>query len=296
MSGTRRKPRARSPWLGPWALLSYGAAALLVTAGTTALSMGKEIQLVVDERVTAMRTSAGTVFELLDEADISVGPHDYVSAARQGELEDGARIEIRRARRVEVVVDGEPVTGHVTADDVGGALEQLDIGPGRVSAPRTSTLPVSGLTVFTERKVELVKGENRSVMYTTGASVREVLKEKGVRLGPGDRVTPALDSFPKQGTVIRVMPVAPVPPSVARLNWAALAECESKGNPQAVNSAGGYYGLYQFSLPMWRAVGGTRTPIAWPEAEQTYRAQLLYQRVAGRWQGQWPNCGGRLFS
>ena len=47
--------------------------------------------------------------------------------------------------------------------------------------------------------------------------------------------------------------------SAAGLNWAALAQCESGGNPRAVNPDG-YYGLYQFSLSTWHSVGGTRQP------------------------------------
>jgi hypothetical protein len=62
-----------------------------------------------------------------------------------------------------------------------------------------------------------------------------------------------------------------------------------------VNPAGPYYGLYQFSMPMWATVGGAGLPSEWPAEEQTYRAQLLYQRVEGRWHRQWPSCGVKLF-
>jgi uncharacterized protein YabE (DUF348 family) len=79
---------------------------------------------------------------------------------------------------------------------------------------------------------------------------------------------------------------------VDSLNWAALADCESGGNPRAVNSAG-YYGLYQFSLGTWHSVGGSGNPIDNSSSEQTYRAKLLYQRSGA---GQWPVCGRRLFS
>ena len=49
-------------------------------------------------------------------------------------------------------------------------------------------------------------------------------------------------------------------PKADGLNWAALAQCESGGNPQAVNPAGPYYGLYQFIASTWRSVGGTGLP------------------------------------
>ncbi|MBC7373663.1 MAG: transglycosylase family protein [Frankiales bacterium] len=81
--------------------------------------------------------------------------------------------------------------------------------------------------------------------------------------------------------------------SADSLNWAALAQCESGGNPRAVNPSGTYRGLYQFSLQTWQGVGGQGDPIDASSGEQTYRAKLLYQRSGA---GQWPECGRRLFS
>jgi uncharacterized protein YabE (DUF348 family) len=82
-------------------------------------------------------------------------------------------------------------------------------------------------------------------------------------------------------------------PTADGLNWAALADCESGGNPQAVNSAGPYYGLYQFALSTWQSVGGSGLPTENSAAEQTYRAQILYNRSGA---GQWPVCGRYLFT
>jgi hypothetical protein len=75
------------------------------------------------------------------------------------------------------------------------------------------------------------------------------------------------------------------------LDWSALADCESGGNPGSVSGDGQYYGLYQFSLGTWAAVGGSGLPSDASASEQTYRAQLEYQR-AGR--GAWPICGQYL--
>ena len=79
---------------------------------------------------------------------------------------------------------------------------------------------------------------------------------------------------------------------VAGLNWSALANCESSGNPRAVNPAG-YYGLYQFTPSTWRSVGGSGLPSSASAGEQTVRAQILYRRSGS---GPWPVCGRRLFS
>lgn len=77
-----------------------------------------------------------------------------------------------------------------------------------------------------------------------------------------------------------------VPTYVQQLNWAALARCESGGNPKS--SDGTYFGLYQFSLGAWYSVGGTGLPTNASSYEQTYRAMLLYM---ARGAGPWPTCG-----
>ena len=92
----------------------------------------------------------------------------------------------------------------------------------------------------------------------------------------------------------KTRPVAPpLQTSVANLNWAALAGCESGGNPRSVGGGGLYFGLYQFSLGAWHGVGGAGNPIDASPSEQTYRAQLLYLRVGS---GVWPYCGHLLFT
>lgn len=72
--------------------------------------------------------------------------------------------------------------------------------------------------------------------------------------------------------------------------WAALAQCESGGDP-TTNTGNGYYGLYQFSLPTWQAMGGSGLPSEASASEQTMRAQKL-QAQSG-W-GQWPACAAKL--
>ena len=71
--------------------------------------------------------------------------------------------------------------------------------------------------------------------------------------------------------------------------WAAIAQCESGGNP-TTNTGNGYYGMYQFSLPTWQSVGGTGLPSDASAEEQTMRARMLQQRAG--W-GQW-GCAYKL--
>lgn len=68
----------------------------------------------------------------------------------------------------------------------------------------------------------------------------------------------------------------------------SIAACESGGDPTAVSSGGDYRGKYQFDYGTWAAVGGSGDPAAAPEAEQDYRAALLYSRSGS---SPWPVCG-----
>lgn len=79
-----------------------------------------------------------------------------------------------------------------------------------------------------------------------------------------------------------------MPGSVSTQTLEAIAECESGGDPKIVSSNGLYHGKYQFHPDTWESVGGKGLPSEAPEAEQDYRAALLYERSGP---GQWPVCG-----
>ena len=73
--------------------------------------------------------------------------------------------------------------------------------------------------------------------------------------------------------------------------WAALRNCESGGNYQAVSPSGLYRGAYQFDLGTWASVGGSGDPALAPPAEQDHRAQVLWSQ---RGSAPWPICGRYL--
>ncbi|HEX7279827.1 MAG TPA: transglycosylase family protein [Solirubrobacterales bacterium] len=81
---------------------------------------------------------------------------------------------------------------------------------------------------------------------------------------------------------------AQLPGSVSMATLEAIASCESGGDPTIVSSDGTYRGKYQFSVSTWESVGGSGDPAAAPEAEQDYRAALLYAQAGS---SPWPVCG-----
>ncbi len=87
----------------------------------------KEIQLVVDGRVTTVETKRSMLHEVLDEQAISLLPQDKVSMPLNSELEDGDRIIINRAVPVKVTADGKVNTVFTTQDTVEDVLKESGI-------------------------------------------------------------------------------------------------------------------------------------------------------------------------
>ena len=81
---------------------------------------------------------------------------------------------------------------------------------------------------------------------------------------------------------------AALPGGISQATLDTIAACESGGDPTAVSSDGTYRGKYQFDYGTWEAVGGSGDPAAAPEAEQDYRAALLYAQSGS---SPWPVCG-----
>jgi hypothetical protein len=81
---------------------------------------------------------------------------------------------------------------------------------------------------------------------------------------------------------------ASLPAGVSQATLDAIGACESGGDPTAVSADGSYRGKYQFDFGTWESVGGAGDPAAAPEAEQDYRAALLYSRAGS---SPWPVCG-----
>jgi len=79
-----------------------------------------------------------------------------------------------------------------------------------------------------------------------------------------------------------------LPGGVSRATLESIAACESGGDPRIISSNGLYHGKYQFSVDTWESVGGEGSPARASEAEQDFRAALLYARSGP---GQWPVCG-----
>jgi uncharacterized protein YabE (DUF348 family) len=254
------------------ARLSASRSARIERTGMTMwLSTPKQVTLAADGPARRVTTTAPTVAELLREQKVVLKPADKLSA-----------------------VPSAPVTQNMVISVV------------RIVAKRVTLREAVPFPVVERKNNSMTKGDEKVV--TKGVKGSRVAVYDVVRANGKITVRKLVSATVTRKPVTQVVDVGTkaaaasssggasssnVGGSVDSLNWAALADCESGGNPNAVNSAGPYYGLYQFSASTWHSVGGSGVPTDYGEAEQTLRAKKLYQKSGA---GQWPVCGKKLFT
>jgi len=226
--------------------------------------MPKALTVTALGRTTSIVSTDATWADALAQAGFVLGPLDVLSVPADSVPVDGQSVVITRVT-VRVVIRSVPIAFAVQ----------------RVADP---SLYIGTTRVQHAGAVGLLLQTWRYTLHDGRTVVGKLVSRK--------QVSAPVTEIIAVGTKAR--PVAPAPQtSVSALNWAALADCESGGNPRSVGGGGLYFGLYQFSLGAWRGVGGVGNPIDASTGEQTYRAQLLYLRAGA---GVWPYCGHLLFT
>ena len=364
------------------------AAAVLTAAVAGGIAYevtGKTATLVVDGTARTVDFRGDTAADVLAAAGVDAGARDQLVPAADSAVEDGDEVALRRARELELVVDGTPKKVWVTAASVDEALDQVGLGQRglALSASRSRDIPVEGmrLAVSTPKRFTVQVDGRALARTTTVGTVGDALTQAGVTVDGDDRLSHARTAALADGLTVDVVRVdkdhvhrevavpnaterredadlvegqtrvvtagrqgavrrtfertfldgtlassteiattrvaepvtrvvavgtkpapAPVQASSGASGessggaapsggFAALAQCESGGNPRATNPSGKYRGLYQFSRETWASVGGSGDPAAASVAEQTKRAQILLNRSGA---GQWPECGRHL--
>jgi uncharacterized protein YabE (DUF348 family) len=290
----------------------------LESGDTVVVRFGRPVVLTVDGETRSVWTTARSVNEALTVFGVR-DDDAYVSASRSRRISrSGMQLDVRLPHELTFLVDGKrreirtnAITIRSAMTEAGIRLRSRDrVTPGLDTRPADQQVigitRVDGRRVVEERPIKFQTIERKSKDLFRGDSkvtrkgkvgvqrltYRETLLDnKVVRR---TRVFVAVAARPV--TEIVLVGTKKVPantPAADGLNWAALAACESGGNPQAYNPAGPFYGLYQFMASTWHAVGGVGLPSQATPDEQTFRAQILYQRSGA---GQWPECGPNLFS
>lgn len=243
------------------------------------ISLPQVIEISVAGDTKEVLTTGGTVQDVLDNADVSVGEDDKVSPQLDQNINDNTAITVTVVEKTEVTE--EEVLEYETTHKDDNTLEK--------GKTKTDTEGVNGTAdvtyeIVTENGKEVDKTEiDREVTKEpTDAVVLRGTKEEEPEPEPSSSSSSSSDNSGASA------------PAVANgSTWDRLAQCESGGN-WSTNTGNGYYGGVQFSAPTWNAMGGQQYA---PTADKATREQQI--AVASKLQaqsgwGQWPACSASL--
>lgn len=184
----------------------------------------RSVVIVADGRRHRVRTNAATVREALAETGLTLRDQDTTSVPPDSFPREGQTISVMR------------ITGSKEVRE-----ESIPF--------RTVRRADAGLARGTVAVVQQGRPGVRRITYR----VRTV---NGVRQKPKRLHTEVVHAPRPQ---IVHLGTRELPTSVRgadHLAWHALAQCEARGRPNAVDASGTYGGLYQFDSATWRSLGG----------------------------------------
>ena len=236
---------------------------------------GETVHVVADGTTTDVVVSAEEgASAILEKAGVNASPIDRVTLENSG-----GETTVRVAR----VVRGKSSA----TTEIPFETEEREDAEAEEGTEKTVQEGVAGSEV-TETYQETIDGDVTvsAVLSTTRTEPTKRIVSKGTKAKKAEDTSSSSSTSSDSSGASSSGSSASAPAAVSGDDaaiWAAIAQCESGGNP-SINTGNGYYGMYQFSLPTWRSVGGSGLPSDASAEEQTMRARMLQQRAG--W-GQW---------
>jgi uncharacterized protein YabE (DUF348 family) len=175
--------------------VKVGAQAAVLTALILGLVMfvgaGKTIAVAIDGQSQSVSTRAATVGDVLKDSAIPVGDRDVVTPALDAPVADGALIDIKRNKSVNVSIDGVDRVVHTTGLTVADVVDQLNVsekaqigqGPALALASLSTAIDIS-----TPKDVSIKVDGKTKKLNTTAETVEAVLEEAKLTLGKDDEL------------------------------------------------------------------------------------------------------------
>jgi uncharacterized protein YabE (DUF348 family) len=250
-------------------------APLPLTGATLTIRSAKTVTLVADGSAQPLTTTATTVGQALADAGAGYQRGDQLSAPLTAPVVAGATY-----RLVRVQVSDQVQQSTIQATVTWVKRSSLPAG--------SSELITSGADGVRQRTLRM-RYQDGIAVTSTVVSDKVISAPTGWVIAVGTGAVSGSSGIGIAGVTYETTFVPATGKVVGRApNFHALAMCETHARPRAVNPSGKYRGMYQFDLKTWHGVGGVGDPIDATPAEQTYRAQLLYDN---RGRAPWPYCG-----
>ena len=200
------KPRARFFLDTQFVLLALTLIGIATMCVLYIITLKPVALVIAHQESRTVFTNQTRVAGILDDAALDLAPEDIVFPAPAGHLNDARRIEITRARPIEIQADGQTIalrTQQSGLNDIIGEAnlllkpgDQIFLDVQRVE-PRTRLAPSASnelLRVAIKRAVPIQVEDNGAMLtlYTTAPKLGEALRQAGLILYVGDYVSPDL--------------------------------------------------------------------------------------------------------
>ena len=267
------------------------------------VTTAKNLTVVADGKDHKVSAAVGTAKEALKDTGVKLDKDDFLSVPMSAEVSDGQVLTVNRVKN-DTVKDKQAIKAKVETKKSDSLYE----GETKVEAQGKDgekqvtykVKTINGEEVKKEKKDEKVLSEPKTKVVIQGTKKKEEPADTGGSdsgdsgdSGSGDSGDSGGDSSTGGGSgggsgsgggdmsTAEIKAMLGGPGS----KWYQVAECESNFNPRAVNqSNNAHFGLFQFKLATWEAMGGSGNPIDASPQEQFDRAKKLQaQEGWGQW-------------
>lgn len=170
-----------------------------------------EVAFAADGDAQTYKTHAKTVGDFLEELDIAIEEHDYLSHDKGAKITEGMEIAFKEAEEISLVVDGETEKHYTTVDTVEEFFQEIGLELSEhdevSSDPSASIVANMDIIVKKAFQVEVVDKEEKNKYWTTGGTVQELLSANNIALNELDKIEPALKEEVTEDTVVSIIRV-----------------------------------------------------------------------------------------
>ena len=196
----------------PLRVATGGVVGALAVGGVVAATSQKDITVDYNGDEIQLATFSSDVKGALESADLEVSDKDLVDPAPSEPVDKGDTITVRTAKPVAVSIDGEEKNFDSTALTVEDLVKSLDkVQPGSAVTADGKKLDADervadgmNLDVVSPKIVAINNGGKTTYTQIAAKTVGDVLKERGIKLGADDKVSPGENTPLKNGQTITV--------------------------------------------------------------------------------------------
>lgn len=190
------------PSIGVLVLMIFSSFILFeATKATIDITQNGETEIV--------KTHKNTVEELLEEQELVVGEHDWLSHEMSAIIEDGMEIEYKEAEEVLVTIDGVEETFYTTEENISDFLQDEGLAFSKYDDlsfdVEGEIVPGLSLNVTTAFEVTINDAGEEQSVWTTGGSVSDLLDHHEISLKEKlDKIEPELSESVENEMLITI--------------------------------------------------------------------------------------------